>query len=742
MLRVTLGVAGMVVLMNDRAARASEPELKSPTERYANHLIHEKSPYLLQHARNPVDWYPWGPEAFEKAKRENKPIFLSIGYSTCHWCHVMEREDFEDAEVARLMNQTFVSIKVDREERPDLDQVYMTVCQMLTGSGGWPLTILMTPDKKPFFAATYLPKEGRFGQMGMMQLVPYIHQFWETQHEKIMGSANEIVAALGKLSPEAGGKDLGEASLKLAYQQLVSQFDAKEGGFGGAPKFPTAQNLTFLLRYGKRSGDARALEPHALEMVETTLQAMRRGGIYDHVGFGFHRYSTDAEWRVPHFEKMLYDQATLALAYTEAYQATRKEEYAATAREIFTYVLRDMTAPGGGFYSAEDADSEGQEGKFYLWTEDEVRRVLPASDAELIVRSYNVTREGNFQDPHATHPTGDNILHRTKSLHELAAESKISEAELAARLDAAREKLFAARERRIHPFKDDKILTDWNGLMIAAFAVASQALDESGYAQAAQRASDFILRDLRAPEGRLFHSYRDGQASVVGNLDDYAFLTWGLIELYEATFDVRDLKTALALTRVMREHFSDQRGGGYFFTADDAEQLLVRQKEIYDGALPSGNSVQMLNLLRLARLTGDTDFEQQAAGIGRAFAKQVGRAPSGFGQLMAAVDFAVGPSYEVVIAGDSRAADTQAMLRALRDPFIPCKVVLLRPSEQASPEITRLAEYTQGQSSLDGKATAYVCQNFRCQLPTTDVRQMLESLRVKPLPTGAGRTGH
>jgi uncharacterized protein YyaL (SSP411 family) len=698
----------------------------SAAEEHSNRLIHEKSPYLLQHAYNPVDWYPWGLEAFEKARRENKPVFLSIGYSTCHWCHVMERESFEDFEVARLMNEAFVSIKVDREERPDIDGIYMNVCQMLTGSGGWPLTIIMTPDKKPFFAGTYIPKDNRFGRLGMLTLVPRIQHAWAAQHDEILHSAEQIVAGLQNLSADASGDSLGDSALKNAYQQLASRYDETHGGFGNAPKFPTPHNLSFLLRYWKRSGD-----PRALDMVEKTLQAMRQGGIYDHLGFGFHRYSTDGEWLVPHFEKMLYDQALLVIAYTEAFQATGKTEYQKTAREILTYVLRDMTSPGGGFYSAEDADSEGKEGKSYVWALDEIRQVLGSKDSDLVIGVFNVTAGGNFSE-HGMESTGENILHRTESFDQLARKIGMTEPELEERLEAARQELFAYREKRPHPHKDDKILTDWNGLMIAAFAKAAQSFDEPTYAEAARHAAEFIQKGLRGPQGRLLHRYRDGQAAVPAHLDDYAFLIWGMIELYETSFDVKDLQAALDLNREVIQHFWDDKRGGFYFTGDDAEDLLVRQKEIYDGAVPSGNSVQMLNLLRLGRMTGNADFEEKAAQIGRAFSKTAAQAPSAFTQLMVGLDFAVGPSYEVVIAGDARAADTRGMLRALRTPFVPNKVVLLRPNEEPAPEITRLAEFTRYQSSLQGKATAYVCLNFRCRLPTTEISQMMKSLNSGP----------
>jgi uncharacterized protein YyaL (SSP411 family) len=691
-----------------------------------NRLIFEKSPYLLQHADNPVDWFPWGPEAFEKARKEDKPIFLSIGYSTCHWCHVMEHESFEDPEVAKLMNEAFVSVKVDREERPDLDNIYMAVSQMMTGGGGWPLNVIMTPDKKPFFAGTYFPRESRYGRIGMLDLVPRIKEIWMTKRDEVLQSANQITAALQQISAGAPGEELGEPTLKTAYEQLSQRFDAQYGGFGSAPKFPTPHNLLFLLRYWKRNGNEKALQ-----MVEKTLEGLRRGGIYDHVGFGFHRYSTDQLWLVPHFEKMLYDQSLLAMAYTEAYQATGKAEYAQTAREIFTYVLRDMRAPTGGYYSAEDAESEGEEGKFYLWTEEEIRQVLPGKEADLVIAVFGVEKGGNFHDEASGKRMETNILHLKGELRDVASGLKIPEGQLRKRLEDARGKLFAVREKRIRPHKDDKILTDWNGLMIAALAKGARALDEPHYAEAAEGALKFILENMRNPDGRLLHRYRDGEATLPGYVDDYAFLIWGTLELYETTFEVRHLQTALDLNNDLLKHFWDDKAGAFYFTADDAEKLLVRQKDIYDGAIPSGNSVAALNLLRLGRITANPSFEEKAVKIGRAFSEGVRQSPAGYTQLMLSVDFGVGPSYEVVIAGKAGAEDTKAMVRTLRTHFVPNKVVLFRPGQEESPDITRLAQYTKYQTSIDGKATAYICLNYNCKLPTTDPREMLELLDVK-----------
>jgi uncharacterized protein YyaL (SSP411 family) len=692
-----------------------------------NRLALEKSPYLLQHAGNPVDWYPWSEEAFEKAKRENKPVFLSIGYSTCHWCHVMAHESFENPEVAKLMNETFVSVKVDREERPDIDSAYMTVCQMLTGSGGWPLSIILTPDKEPFFAATYIPKETRFGRAGMLTLIPRIKELWSTRQTEALSSAAEVVSSLKNNLSEAPGVDLDEPLLHLAYTQLLERFDEQQGGFSTAPKFPTPHNLLFLLRYWKRTGTEQALM-----MVEKTLQAMRNGGIYDHIGFGFHRYSTDSRWLVPHFEKMLYDQALLAISYTEAYQATKKAEYAQTTHEIFTYVIRDMTSPEGVFYSAEDADSEGEEGKFYLWTKGEIQKVLSPERAEIAIKLFDITADGNFNDEATDQKTGRNILHLTKSIDELSSDMSMSAPDLRAQIKEIREKLFTYRQKRIHPHKDDKILTDWNGLMIAALAKGSQVMNEPRYVKAARRAADFILNRMLTPEGRLYHRYRDGEAALVAHVDDYAFFIYGLLELYEATFDVHYLDASLKLNGILLRHFWDEENGGFYFTADDGEMLLMRQKEIYDGAVPSGNSIAMLNLLRLGQITTHADYEEKAAEIGRTFYENVRQLPSAYTQLMVAADFAIGPSYEVVIAGDPRASDMKQMLEALRKIFVPNKVIVLRPTDTKTPMIDRIVPIIKSYSSIEGKATAYVCQNHYCQLPTQDTYSMLELLGDEP----------
>jgi hypothetical protein len=689
-------------------------------EKLHNQLWSEKSPYLRQHADNPVDWYPWGEEAFEKARREDKPIFLSIGYSTCHWCHVMAHESFGDSAIARLMNRAFVCIKVDREERPDIDNLYMAVCQMMTGSGGWPLTILITPEGKPFFAGTYIPKERRFGQIGMLELIPRIEETWKKQRSIVLDSADQIAAALRQEPGEPRDGDLAAPVLTAAFEQLAGRFDRENGGFGAAPKFPTPHNLLFLLRFWKRTGDSRALA-----MVEKTLQSMRNGGIFDQIGLGFHRYATDARWRVPHFEKMLYDQALLTMAYTEAYQATGQVGYRRTVDEILAYVLRDMTSPDGGFYSAEDADAEGEEGKFYVWTEEEIRRALPQRDADLAIKAYGIEKGGNFSGEAAHQMTGANIPYLPKSIPEIARELGMLEKAFDVCLEDIRQRLFAFRVKRVRPQKDDKILTDWNGLMIATLAKAGGALGVHGYTTAAEQAMNFILLHLRPSQGRLRHRYRDGEAALTASVDDYAFLIWGLIELYQATFEMRHLRTALDLNRELIQHFWDEQGGGFFFTPDDGEKLLVRQKDLYDGALPSGNSVALWNLLRLAHLTGDPDLEAMASRMESAFSSVVKASPVAYTLLLVAADFARGPACEVVIAGDPRAGDTQAMLQALQKRYMPRAVILLRPTDIAATEIVRLAAFTEEQKSVDGKATAYVCRNRICLMPTTDIGQML-----------------
>jgi hypothetical protein len=696
---------------------------QSPRERQANRLIGEKSPYLLQHAHNPVDWYPWGEEAFARARAEDKPIFLSIGYSACHWCHVMERESFDDPEAAALLNAAFVNVKVDREERPDLDRLFMNACQLLHGSGGWPLTVILTPERKPFYAATYIPRDTRFGRIGLVELVPRLRELWQQQREKVEGAAREIADHLSRPRVECRGEMPGERQLRLAFEQLSSIYDPDHGGFGSAPKFPTPHQLTFLLRYHRRTSD-----PAALAMVEKTLAAMRRGGVYDHLGLGFHRYATDAAWLKPHFEKMLYDQALLADAYTEAFQATGSREYQDTAREVLAYVLRDLTDPGGGFYSSEDADSEGEEGKFYLWSTAEVRALFAPEEAELFIRVFSLTDEGNFPDDATGEPMGRNIPHLNAPLVVIAERLGRDPRELALALEPIRRRLYRAREERVHPRKDDKILCDWNGLAIAALAKAARVFGEPAFARAAAKAAGFLRAYLREPSGRLLHRHRQGESGVTGFLDDYAFLAHGLIELYEATFDPIWLRDALALTRTMIAHFADHGGGGFFLTPDDAPELLGRGKEAFDGALPSGNSIAALNLLRLSRMVADPELEREAERVFAAFGCDLARSPAGYTQMLCALDFALSPAAEVVIAGRPGAADTESFLAALRSEFRPELTVILRPPEGAE-EIEDMIEYLRGFKPADGRAEAYVCRNFSCHLPSSTPEEMMSRLR-------------
>jgi len=686
-----------------------------------NRLVHEKSPYLLQHAHNPVDWYPWGEEAFERARREHKPVFLSVGYATCHWCHVMAHECFEDAEVATLLNEAFVCVKVDREERPDVDSVYMDACQLTTGSGGWPLTVLLTPDRQPFFAGTYFPKHSRAQHVGMLELVPRLRALWNERLDDVLRSAKQLTQALQQTA-QTPRSALDASTLQAARDALVARFDPTYGGFGTGPKFPTPHQLTFLLRAWRRRGDARALA-----IVEKTLSEMRRGGIWDHVGFGFHRYATDAAWRVPHFEKMLYDQALLALAYTEAFCATHKATYRRTAEEILDYVLRELTSPEGAFYSAEDADSPGGEGAFYTWSEDEVRDALSSAQADLVVQAFNVTAEGNFFEEASGRKMGTNILYQTRSQAELAAQFGLSEAACRARLEAARRKLFAARAKRPRPPRDDKVLCDWNGLMLVALAKAAQAFGEPRYARAARRALSFLRAKLQRPRGRLWHRYRGGEAAIPAYLNDYAFLTWGVLELYETTFELGLLHLALELNGVVLEAFWDERSGGFYQASDNAQQLPLRKKEVEDGALPSGNSVAMLNLLRLSHITTDADLEHKAWRLARSFSAHVRRSPAVYTQLLQAVDFGLGPCYEVVVASKRGTRDAREMLGALGAQFVPNKVLLLHSEAQ---DLASVAPFVEACVPLGGQAVAYVCEDHCCHVPTSSIEYLLASLGV------------
>jgi len=676
--------------------------------KHTNRLINEKSPYLLQHAHNPVDWYPWGSEAFARAVSEDKPIFLSIGYSTCHWCHVMERESFEDDEVARLLNKYYIPVKVDREERPDIDSIYMSVCQALTGHGGWPMTIIMTPDAKPFFAGTYFPKHDRMGLPGLITILERINKLWKEDRQQVLKSANSIVSAISSQSTPSGFLDY-KALADTGFRLYKQSFDSVYGGFGNAPKFPTPHILLFLLRYWKLTG-----EKSALQMTEKTLESMRRGGIFDHIGYGFSRYSTDRQWLVPHFEKMLYDNALLAIACIEAYQATGNPSYAKTAEEIFTYVLRDMTSPEGGFYSAEDADSEAEdghmeEGRFYTWTPDEIRKVLSDDEAGRFMQMFDITPQGNFE--------GRSIPNTIK------ANIPGSEIEF---VESCRRKLFEYREARHRPFKDDKILTSWNGLMIAALATGGRVLGKSLYTEAAEKAADFILKNLVNEKGRLLSVYRDGPSTVYAYADDYAFLIWGLLELYAATYKPGYLEKALKLNDDFINLFWDSGNGGFFLNGSDSEQLITKPKEVYDGATPSSNSVAAMNLIRLSRLTGKYELEDKAVKTMQCFSSELNNYPAGYSFMLCAMLFLSAQSHEIVIAGE-KDKGAGSLLDVLRQEYLPFAVALYY--NQANQSLDTIVPFISGYAPAeDNKAAAYVCTNHVCERPVTEANTLYKML--------------
>ncbi len=701
---------------NKESETSSDTDTKN-SENGKNRLADATSPYLRIHADNPVNWYPWGNEAFKKAKEEDKPIFLSIGYYTCHWCHVMERKVFMNEEIANQLNDVFVNIKVDREQRPAVDHTYMTAAHRMGRRGGWPLSVFMTPDKKPFFIGTYIPPKR------MKSMIEQMDKLWKNQREKLTKNADKISKAMKQTASGGSGKGPGKEELHSAYEGLTSQFDKKHAGFGQGNKFPSPHNLLFLLRYWDRTN-----RKQALTMTTRTLDAMRRGGMYDQIGFGFHRYSTDPEWVLPHFEKMLYDQAMLTYAYAEAYQATENKLYARTARETIQYVTRDMGAENGGFYSALASGAAGVEGAEYVWSTDEVRNLLSGNQADLVMDVYNMTDAGNYRKESSGERTGKNVLHRKKSLSALAKERGISVKTLRDRLEKARKKMYAYRENEKPQMGvDDKILTDWNGMMIAALARTGRILGEEKYVTKARETANFLLSNLKKNNGQLLHRYKNGSAGISGKATDYAYLTWGLIELYQTTFETKWLKQAISLTETFTEHYWDRENGGFYFSGNFEDTPMGRQKQVRDGARPSANSVAMWNLFRLGRITAKNTFEEKARQIGKAFSRRVNQRPSSMSMMMTAVDHMVGPSFEVVIAGEPDGEDTRKMLRNLWSMYKPRKVVVQRPTGEA-PEITTLAEYTKNQKTRDGKATAYVCQNYSCKLPTTSVSKMKKLL--------------
>ncbi len=695
------------ICLNPNIFGQSKLTNKTQEKQYVNRLAEESSPYLLQHKNNPVDWYPWGDEAFQKALELNRPIFLSIGYSTCHWCHVMEEESFEDEQVAQLLNDSFISIKVDREERPEIDHLYMTVCQAMTGKGGWPLTIIMTPDKYPFFAGTYFPKKGRMGRPGMIELLPAISDAWVNKKNELIQSANQIKKYLIDSNNKELGDQLNQTILTTTNSQFINRYDKTHGGFGAKPKFPSPHNLIYLLRYHNMSGDKTSLL-----MVEKTLQEMRLGGIFDHVGFGFHRYSTDREWILPHFEKMLYDQAMLTLAYTEAYQITDNQLYKDTAQEILYYVQRDMTDKRGGFYSAEDADSEGEEGLFYLWTVEEIKSILSNEEAELLINTYSLDKEGNYKDEATGKKTGKNILYLKESINNIDSKNRLNE---------ITKTLYQAREKRIHPLKDDKILTDWNGLMIAAFAKAGDVFNSNDYIQQAEKSAQFILKNLTDNNGRLLKRYRNGNAGVDAHLDDYAFFIWGLLELYEATFNVTYLAEAVQLSNIMVDEFLDVTNGGFFLGSESSEKLIVRAKTGYDGAMPSGNSVAAMNCSKLNRITGETKWAEISDKIFMTFSNEIQKTPSGYASMVNAFLFNIDRPKEIVIVGSSKDDETKKAIKKIKSEYVPSKVIIFKDTDDELNKLSPLAKWTVTQETIDEKTTYYICQDFACKIPTTDL---------------------
>lgn len=683
--------------------------------KFTNRLINETSPYLLQHAHNPVDWYPWGEEAIERARREDKPILLSIGYSACHWCHVMERESFENEEIARLMNENFVCIKVDREERPDLDAIYMSAVQMMTGHGGWPLTVFLTPNLKPFYGGTYFPPTDRQGMWGFPRVLLAVADHYKKHRAEAENIAEEITRELRNMNRFARSAEmLTEETLNQAYIGLARSFDRAHGGFGGAPKFPPSMALMFLLRFHKRT---HLEEP--LHMVELTLDRMASGGMYDHIGGGFHRYSVDARWFVPHFEKMLYDNALLARAYLYAYQATKRDRYRDVAQETIEYLIRDMMSPEGGFYSSEDADSEGEEGKFYTWTRAEILDLLGREEGTIFCEYFGVAESGNFEG-------GRSILAMPYSEEEFAKRAGIQIKELRDLIARCKKLLFWARQERIRPGRDEKVLTDWNGLALTAFAEAANILGRDDYRMAAKKNADFLLGNL-SRDGRLLHACKDRRAGPNGYLNDYANLVEGLLALYEASFELEYFERAKQLADSMVDLFWDQEEGGFFLTSKDHEALIAPVKEYFDNATPSGNSSAALALLRLALFTGENKYRNYALEVLRMLQAAMSRLPSAFGYMLCALDFYLSGAKEIAIVGSASSHEVRQMLEQICSDYLPNKVLAL--AEPDDPKPASLMPLLADKKALDGKVTVYVCRNYACMAPATTPEELAERLR-------------
>ncbi|HEX9271704.1 MAG TPA: thioredoxin domain-containing protein [Candidatus Binatia bacterium] len=672
--------------------------------RHTNHLIHETSPYLLQHAHNPVDWYPWGDEAFQKAKNENRPILLSIGYSACHWCHVMERESFEDERIAALMNDLFVNIKVDREERPDLDEIYMNAVQMLTGRGGWPMTVFLTPEGKPFYGGTYFPPEDRYGVPGFPKILQGVANAYREKPQDVERSVEQILAALQRMSLSTESQQpFSSDIIGQSAEQLAQAYDTDHGGLGKAPKFPNVGVYELFLRHYHHSKGSRFLE-----MVTHTLTKMARGGIYDHLGGGFHRYSVDEKWLVPHFEKMLYDNAQLVRIYAQVYCVTGEPLFKQVVDETINYLMREMLHTGGGFYSTQDADSEGEEGKFFVWTEEEISQILGEEASEIFCRIYDVSEEGNFEEK--------NILHPILTLEQASKFFRRDLKEIESLVSDAKRKLFQEREKRPKPFRDEKILTSWNGLMLSGFAEAIKISPHPSYLEATNRTVDFIFTKMFR-DGHLLHTYKSGTAKILGYLDDYAFLAAGLLDLFEATVNRAHLDRALELAEIMLHEFWDEAGGGFFYTGRSHERLIAQSKPIFDGSIPSGNAVATQVLLRLYHYTGKEDYLKRAERILRAYYNAMENQPFGFAHMLAALDFYLQKPKEVVLVGDKKEPKTLELLTKIHSLYVPNMTLQLASPDDSLEKVSPLLA---GKKQFEGKTTVYVCHNFTCSRPVVE----------------------
>ncbi len=680
------------------------------TPKYTNKLIGETSPYLVQHAHNPVDWHPWNEETLKRAEIQDKPILLSIGYSACHWCHVMEHESFENEAIAQLMNENFINIKVDREERPDLDTIYMNSVQMMTGHGGWPMTVFLTPDGRPFYGGTYFPPVDSHGMPGFPRILIAISVAYRTRRDEIEQSAVGVLSELKQLdSVRVQDEELNVDILDQAANLMLKSLDPVHGGFGSKPKFPPSMALTFLLRqYYRTKSDS------ALNTVELTLEKMAKGGMYDHLGGGFHRYSVDEKWLVPHFEKMLYDNALLSRVYLDAFLVTGKEFYRQIVTETLDYVRREMTGPGGGFYSTQDADSEGEEGKFFVWTPEEIQELLGEENARLFCRYFDVSEMGNFE--------GHSILHVDEDVEVIAKLMGVTVERMHEVIETGKRALFETRERRIKPHRDEKILTGWNGLMLRSFAEAARALDRKDYLDVALKNADFLLTHLQR-QGRLLRTHKDGESKLNGYLEDYAYLADGLLALYETTFDNRWFDEAVKFAETMIDRFWDAGNGGFFFTSSDHETLITRTKDFYDNATPAGNSVAAHVLIKLSLLTGNESYRQKAEVILKLLRPALTRAPSAFGHLLCALDLFLSSPFEIAIIGNPDSDDTRALTETIFHRYLPNRVVAF-----ASGVGAQNIKLLENRGQIGGKATAYVCHNFICEAPVTDPGQLIAQL--------------